>query len=158
MARKDDIKVVSRNKRARHDYEIIDNYEAGVVLKGTEVKSLRQNNTSIQEAYVIIRDGEIFITGWYIAPYKEGNINNVDPTRTRKLLLHKREIERLDAKVRQTGLTLIPLTVYFRDDKVKIEIALARGKKLYDKREDMKRKAQERKMEKLTKESISKYY
>ncbi len=133
-------KVVSDNRRARHDYSILESFEAGVVLKGTEVKSLRQGTTSLQESYITIKNGEMFILGWHIPPYEHGNIFNVDPTRTRKLLMHKRQIENLDAKVAQDGLTLIPLRLYFKEGKLKLELGLARGKKLYDKREDIKKR------------------
>ena len=129
------LKTISTNKRAYHDYFILESYEAGIELKGTEVKSLRQGTTSLNESYITVKGGEIFIIGWHIPPYEQGNIYNHDATRTRKLLLHKREIIKLAEKAKQDGLTIVPLSLYFKDSKIKLQIALARGKKLYDKRE-----------------------
>ncbi len=132
------MKIVSTNSKARRDYEILDKFEAGIELKGTEVKSLRNGSVNINDAYCIIRNGEIFIENMHIAPYSGGNIFNHDPLRRRKLLMHKREIIRLNSKIDQKGLTIVPLKVYFNEKgKAKVEIALARGKHLYDKREDI---------------------
>lgn len=144
MAKSSGIKIISDNRRARHDYHVLESYEAGIVLTGTEVKSLRSGTTSLQESYIIVRNGEMYITGWHIPPYEQGNIHNVDPLRTRKLLMHKKEIERVDAKVRQDGLTLVPLKLYFKDSNVKVEVGLVRGKKLYDKRETIKQRDMDR--------------
>ena len=137
-------KVVATNRKARHDYTIEDTYEAGIVLTGTEVKSLRNGKASIKEAYARVRNGEIFLEGMNITPYEQGNRYNHDPVRTRKLLLHRREIEKLIGGVEQKGLTLIPLELYFKDGRAKVALALGRGKKLHDKRETLKRRVSER--------------
>ena len=128
------MKVITDNRKARHDYYIEDSVEAGIVLKGTEVKSLRAGHVTLKDAYASISNGEIFIEGMHISPYEHGNIFNVDPLRKRKLLLHKRQILRLAQKTQEKGLTLVPLKLYFDHDKVKVDLALAKGKKLYDKR------------------------
>ena len=134
MAKEKGEKLVANNKKAFHDYFIEETFEAGIVLHGTEVKSLRMGKCSIKEAYLRIEGGEMYIYGMHISPYEKGNIFNKDPLRVRKLLLHKYEIMKLAGKVQEKGLTLIPLKVYFKDSKAKVEIALAKGKKLYDKR------------------------
>ncbi len=132
--KKDDVKIVASNRKARHEYFIEDTIEAGIVLKGgTEVKSIRQGRINVKESYAIVENGEVYIYNMHISPYEQGNIYNVDPIRKRKLLLHKREIRRLEAQVMQKGYTLIPLTVYIKDGLVKVELALGKGKKLYDK-------------------------
>lgn len=128
------MKVITDNRKARHDYYIEDSLEAGIVLKGTEVKSIRAGHVTLKDAYASISNGEIFIEGMHISPYEHGNIFNVDPLRKRKLLLHKRQILRLAQKTQEKGLTLVPLKLYFDHDKVKVDLALAKGKKLYDKR------------------------
>jgi SsrA-binding protein len=135
---------VARNPKATHDYHILETWEAGVVLTGTEVKSLRNGQASIKEAYARLRNGEVFLDGMNITPYEQGNRYNHDPVRTRKLLLHRREIEKLIGAVEQKGLTLVPLELYFKNGRAKVVIALGRGKKLHDKREDLKRRAVER--------------
>lgn len=137
-------KLIANNKKAWHDYFIDETFECGIVLSGTEVKSLRQNGCSMKEAFVRVKNGEVFIYGMHIAPYEKGNIFNKDPLRIRKLLMHKREITRLFTKTQEKGLALVPLEAYFQKGRVKIEIALARGKKLYDKRETLKQKASDR--------------
>ena len=137
---KDSFKLVANNKKAYHDYFIIEKYEAGIELFGTEVKSIRMGHCSIKEAYVEIHAGEIFIDGMHIAPYEKGNIFNRDPLRTRKLLMHKSEIRKLGEKIREKGFTLMPLSVYLKGSLVKVEIGLAKGKKLYDKRADIQKK------------------
>ncbi|MCR5418509.1 MAG: SsrA-binding protein SmpB [Lachnospiraceae bacterium] len=137
---KDAMKLISNNKKAYHDYFIDDKYEAGIALFGTEVKSLRMGKCSIKEAYVHIVDGEAYIYGMNISPYEKGNIFNKDPLRERKLLLHKQEIGKLAGKQAEKGFTLVPLQVYFKAGKVKVEIGVARGKKLYDKRQDIAKK------------------
>ena len=137
-------KLIANNKKAWHDYFIDETFECGIVLSGTEVKSLRQNGCSMKEAFVRVKNGEVFIYGMHIAPYEKGNIFNKDPLRIRKLLMHKREITRLFTKTQEKGLALVPLEAYFQKGRVKIEIALARGKKLYDKRESLKQKASDR--------------
>lgn len=128
------MRVITDNRKAKHDYFILETIEAGIVLKGTEVKSMRAGRVNLKESYASIEGGEVFIEGMHISPYEHGNIFNVDPLRKRKLLLHKREILKLEQKVKEKGLTLVPLKVYFDRDKIKIELAVARGKKLYDKR------------------------
>jgi SsrA-binding protein len=133
----DKIKIVTTNRKAYHDYEILETIEAGIVLKGTEVKSLRQGKVSIQDSYAIIKEGEVWLLNMHISPYEYGNIYNHDPLRDKKLLLHKREIIRLSTKVKERGLTLIPLKVYFKNGKAKVELALVRGKKKYEKKEDI---------------------
>ena len=141
------VKVVCRNRRARHEYHIDETYEAGIVLVGTEVKSLRQGRASLAESHAHSVGDELFLFNFHIPPYDHGSINNVDPVRSRKLLLHRREIDRMIGAVSRKGFTLIPLSVYFRDGRAKVEIAVAKGKKLYDKRQDLKRKDQEREMQ-----------
>lgn len=146
------MKIVTTNSKARRDYEILDKFEAGIELRGTEVKSLRNGSANINDAYCIIRNGEIFIENMHIPPYSGGNLFNHDPLRRRKLLMHKREIIRLDSKVDQKGLTIIPLRVYFNDEgKAKVEIALARGKHLYDKREEIAKREMEKNLRKKIK-------
>lgn len=134
----EDIKLVANNKKARHDYFIEKIYEAGLVLKGTEVKSIRQGRVNLKESYVIVKDGEVFVFGIHISPYKEGNIFNEDPLRTRKLLLNKNEIRKISQDVKLAGSTIVPLRLYFKNGRAKLEIALAKGKKLYDKRESQR--------------------
>ena len=147
MSAREAIKLVANNKKAYHDYFIEEKYEAGIELFGTEVKSIRQGKCSIKEAYVTIDHGEAFVEGMNISPYEKGNIFNREPLRKRKLLLHKREIMKLAGQVQAKGYTLMPLQVYFKNGRVKVEIGLARGKKLYDKRDDLKKKAVKREME-----------
>jgi SsrA-binding protein len=138
---------VARNKRARHDYHILETWEAGVVLSGTEVKSLRQGKANLTDAYATVRDGEVFLLNLHISPYEQGNQFNHDPTRTRKLLLHRKEIRRLIGGVERQGLTLVPLELFFNPrGKAKITIALAKGKKLHDRRADERRREDERDM------------
>ena len=140
-------KLIANNKKAYHDYFILEKYEAGIVLHGTEVKSLRMGKCSIKEAFIRIEDGEMFIYGMHISPYEKGNIFNKDPLRIRKLLLHKMEISQLAGNLAEKGFTLVPLQVYFKDGRAKMEIGLARGKKLYDKRQDIAKKDQKRETE-----------
>lgn len=132
--------VVASNRKARHDYNIIESFEAGIALTGSEVKSLRQGRASLQGSFAIVRDGELFLVGMHIPPYAQAGPDQHEPTRTRKLLVHKDEIRHLLGKTTERGLTLIPLQCYFRHGLAKIELGLARGKKLYDRREDLKRK------------------
>lgn len=140
-------KLIANNKKAYHDYFIEDKYEAGIVLHGTEVKSLRMGKCSIKEAFIHPQNGEIYIEHMHISPYEKGNIYNKDPLRPRKLLLHRREIMKLLGQVSQKGYTIVPLQVYLKNSLVKVEIGLARGKKLYDKREDIAKKDQRREAE-----------
>ncbi len=137
-------KLIANNKKAYHDYFILEKYEAGIALAGTEVKSLRMGKCSIKEAFIRIENGEALIYGMHISPYEKGNIFNRDPLRVRKLLLHKSEINKLAGKVQEKGMTLMPLRVYFKGSLVKVEIGLAKGKKLYDKRQDIAKKDQQR--------------
>jgi SsrA-binding protein len=139
-------KDVVTNRKALHNYFIIDRFEAGIALKGTEVKSLRQGSANLQDGFAEIREGEVWLTGMHISPFEKGNINNHDPKRTRKLLMHRQEIRRLTGKVAEKGLTLIPLRVYFKKNIVKIELGLARGKKAYDKREAIAKRDAERQL------------
>lgn len=140
-------KLIANNKKAYHDYFIEESYEAGIALHGTEVKSMRQGKCSIKESFIRIENGEVYVYGMHVSPYEKGNIFNKDPLRIKKLLLHKYEINKLSGKVAEKGLTLVPLQVYFKEGKVKVEIGLARGKKLYDKRQDIAKKDQRREAE-----------
>lgn len=142
------MKLVANNKKAYHDYFIDEKYEAGMVLHGTEVKSLRLGKCSVKEAFVRIENSEVWIYGMHISPYEKGNIFNRDPLRPKKLLMHKDEIRKLTGKISEKGFTIVPLQVYFKDGRAKIEIGLARGKKLYDKRQDIAKKDQRREAEK----------
>ena len=137
-------KLIANNKKAYHDYFILDTYETGISLAGTEVKSLRMGKCSINESFVRIENGEVFIYGMHISPYEKGNIFNKDPLRPRKLLLHKYEINKLLGKTKEKGIAIVPLKVYFKGSLVKVEIGLAKGKKLYDKRQDIAKKDQQR--------------
>lgn len=128
------VRVAATNRKAFHNYYIEDRYEAGIELFGTEVKSIRQGKLNLKDSFCHVKNGELFLYGMHISPYEKGNIFNKDPLRTRKLLMHKREIQKLSAKIQQDGYSLIPLSVYFKHAKVKVELGLARGKKLYDKR------------------------
>ena len=140
-------KVVAQNRRARHDYSILDTYEAGLVLAGTEVKSLRLGRASLTDAYAMIDDGEAWLVGLHIPEYTQGTWTNHAPRRKRKLLLHKSEIDRLVGKTKESGLTIIPLALYFKDGRAKIEIALAKGKKSYDHRQDLAKRDATREVE-----------
>ena len=144
---KDAFKLVANNKKAYHDYFIEDKYEAGIELFGTEVKSIRMGKCSIKESFIRIERGQVYIYGMHISPYEKGNIFNKDPLRVRRLLMHKTEIRRLDSKLAEKGLTLVPLQGYFKGSLVKVEIGLARGKKLYDKRQDTAKKDMKREVE-----------
>ena len=140
---KNGVKVITNNKKAYHDYFVDEHIEAGIQLFGTEIKSLRQGHVNLKDSYCIIEKGEVFVTGMHISPYEKGNIFNRDPLRAKKLLLHKKEISRLYGLVGQQGVTLIPLSVYFKGSLAKVDLGICRGKKLYDKREsDAKRQAQ----------------
>ena len=145
---KESQKLIANNKKAYHDFFIDETYECGIALHGTEVKSMRMGKCSIKEAFVRIEDGEVFVYGMHVSPYEKGNIFNKDPLRVKKLLPHKYEINKLLGKIKEKGYTLVPLQVYFKDGKVKVEIGLARGKKLYDKREAIAKKDQRREAEK----------
>ena len=146
------VKQISKNKKAWHDYFIEDSFEAGIALSGTEVKSVRQGAVNLKDAYCNIKNGEIFVRGMHISPYEKGNIFNKDPMRDRKLLMHKREIRKLQSSVMQEGLTIVPLSVYLKNQYVKVQVGLAHGKKLHDKREDMARRDAKREMDRTIKE------
>lgn len=146
------MKTIAQNKKARHDYFVEETYEAGIELCGTEVKSLRAGRVNLKDSWCSIVDGEIFVNGMHISPYEQGNIFNRDPMRVRKLLMHKKEILKLYGTVKQTGYSLIPITLYFKDSKVKLQVGLCKGKKLYDKRADMAERSAKRDMERAIKE------
>ena len=147
-------KMIANNKKAYHDYFILDTYEAGIALAGTEVKSLRMGKCSIKESFIRIEDGEVFIYGMHISPYEKGNIFNKDPLRTRKLLLNRREIDKLTGMVKQKGVSLVPISLYFKGSLVKLELGVGKGKKLYDKRQDIAKKDAERRMQKAMRQKI----
>ena len=146
------MKTIAQNKKARHDYFVEETYEAVIELCGTEVKSLRAGRVNLKDSWCSIVDGEIFVNGMHISPYEQGNIFNRDPMRVRKLLMHKKEILKLYGTVKQTGYSLIPISLYFKDSKVKLQVGLCKGKKLYDKRADMAERSAKRDMERAIKE------
>jgi len=137
-------KIIATNRKARHDYNIIDSYESGVVLKGTEVKSIRNGNVNLKDSYAVIKNSEVFLLNMHVSPYKQANIFNHEPLRDRKLLLNKMEIKKLLGKVQEKGMTLVPLRLYFKKGRIKVELALVKGKKIYDKRRDIARRDFER--------------
>ncbi len=145
------VKVIAENRKARHDYFVLDTLEAGIELKGTEVKSIRAGAINLKDSFAHAKNGEMFLYNVHISPYEKGNIFNRDPLRPRKLLLHKREILKLSQKVAQDGLTLVPLSVYLKDAKIKVELALCKGKKLYDKRESSARREVDREIDRALK-------
>jgi SsrA-binding protein len=147
MAKAKGEKLIADNRRARHDYHLLDRFEAGVVLTGTEVKVLRDGKATLQQAYAEVRDGEAWLVGLHVPEYTQGNRSNHEPDRARKLLLHRREIDRLYGQVREKGFTLVPTKLYFKDGRVKVELALARGKELHDKRRDIASREAKRQME-----------
>jgi SsrA-binding protein len=144
-------KLIAENRKARHDYQLLERFEAGLVLTGTEVKSLRQGGASLQQAYADVRDGEVWLIGAHIAEYVQANVNNHDPDRDRKLLLHHKEIASLIGKVRERGLTLVPTRMYFKNGRAKVELALARGKERRDKRRDIAKRDADRQIERALK-------
>ena len=145
------MKIVAQNKKAYHDYFILDTYEAGIELQGTEIKSIRKGSVNLKDSFIRIRNDEAFIDNMHIAPYEQGNRFNHEPLRQRKLLLHKKEIKKLQKELKENGLTIVPTKLYFNTSKLKVEIALARGKKLYDKRQDLKEKDSKRDSDKALK-------
>ena len=145
------MKIVSQNKKAYHDFFILDTYEAGIELKGTEIKSVRKGSVNLKDSFIRIKNDEAFIENMHIAPYEQGNRFNHEPLRTRKLLLHKKQIKKLQKEVKENGLTIVPTKLYFNTSKLKVEVALARGKKLYDKRQDLKEKDSKRDSERALK-------
>ncbi len=150
----DNVKLIANNKKAYFDYFVLDKYECGIELFGTEVKSIRMGQCSIKEAWVRIQKGEVFVLGMHINPYERGNIFNKDPLRVRKLLLHKTEIQKLEGKLSEKGLTLVPLRVYLKGSLVKVELGLCKGKKNYDKRDSLQAKDSKREMERAVKENL----
>ncbi len=144
-------KVITVNRKARHDYFVLETFEAGIELVGTEVKSLRQGGVNLKDSWCSVDDGELFVKGMHISPYDKGNIFNRDPFRVRRLLLHKKEIMRLFGKVKQEGLTLIPLSLYFKNNRVKMELGLCKGKQLHDKRQDMAKRDAKREIDRALK-------
>ena len=148
------VKQISKNRKASHDYFVEESFEAGIELFGTEVKSIRQGTLNLKDSYCSFKDGEIFVRGMHISPYEKGNIFNKDPLRVRKLLLHKREILKLSQATKQEGLTVIPLSVYLKGQRVKVQIGLCKGKKLYDKREDASRRDAKREIDRAMKEKL----
>ncbi|MEE1002170.1 MAG: SsrA-binding protein SmpB [Acutalibacteraceae bacterium] len=148
----DSVKIIANNKKAYHEYFVLDKLEAGIELVGTEVKSIRAGRVNLKESWCMIKNGEIFVNGMHISPYEQGNIFNKDPFRVRKLLMHRKEIDRLFGKTKQDGLTLIPLSVYFKNSKVKVEIGLCKGKNLHDKRETLAKKQAQRDIDRAMKE------
>jgi len=146
------IKKVASNKKAYHEYYILEKFEAGIELFGTEVKSIRQGNVNLKESFCMVKDGELFARGMHVSPYEKGNIFNRDPVRPKRLLMHKREIKRLHDRIKQDGLALIPLSVYFKDSRVKLELGLARGKKLHDKRSSESERTSNRDIDRKMKE------
>ena len=152
MPKQQGIKEIAQNRKAFHDYFVLEKYEAGIELAGTEVKSVRAGQVNMKDSYCFIKNGELFLRGMHISPYEKGNIFNRDPVRVRRLLMHKREINRLNSQVMQQGVALIPLSLYFKDSKVKVEIGVCKGKKLYDKREASAKKDAQRDMDRVMKE------
>jgi len=145
------IKTIAENRKARHEYFILESFEAGIELVGTEVKSIRNGNVNLKDSWCSIDNGEIFIKGMHVSPYEKGNIFNRDPLRVRKLLMHRREINKLFGSVKQDGLTIIPISLYFKDSRVKVQIGLCKGKKLYDKREDSAKRDAKREIDRAIK-------
>ena len=152
MGEKKGIKIAAANRKAYHDYFVEDKYEAGIELFGTEVKSIRKGTLNLKDSYCVVKNGEIYVHSLHISPYEQGNIFNKDPDRPKRLLMHKREINRLHALVKQDGYTLVPLSVYFKDSRVKVEVGLCKGKKNYDKRETEAKKSAQRDIERSLKE------
>lgn len=153
---KDKITVVLRNRKARHDYQIVSTIEVGIELRGTEVKSIRQGKVNVTDSYAIIEDGQVFLKNLHISPYAMASQTTYDPIRTRRLLLHKREIRKLTAKTQQQGLTLIPLSLYFKGKRLKIELALAAGRRKYDKRQAIAKAEADRRMKRATERDLGK--
>lgn len=151
MAEKQNFKTIAENRKARHEYFVLESFETGIELFGTEVKSIRQGSVNLKESWVDIENGELFVRGMHISPYEKGNIFNKDPLRTRKLLMHKKEIMRLFGKVKQDGLTLVPLSIYFKGSLVKMQLGLCKGKKLYDKRASDAERSAKRDMDRALK-------
>jgi SsrA-binding protein len=154
MSKNGPIKLIATNRKAYHDYHILETYEAGIVLTGTEVKSVREGKVNLKDSYATIKNGEAFVLNMHISPYHHGTAFNHEPTRTRKLLLHKQEIARLAGKVKERGLTLVPLKIYIKNGYVKLELALAKGKKVYDRRADIAKRDMDRELKREMKYKI----
>ena len=152
MPKKEGIKEIASNRKAFHDYFVLERFEAGIELFGTEVKSIRAGQVNLKDSYCTIREGELFVRGMHVSPYEKGNIFNRDPVRTRRLLMHKREIRKLGERVAQDGVPLVPLSLYFKDSRVKVELGLCKGKKLYDKRDSDAERNAKRDMDRAMKE------
>lgn len=152
MPKQKGVKEITSNRKAFHEYFVLERYEAGIELAGTEVKSVRDGGANLKDSYCAIKDGEIFVRGMHISPYEKGNIFNRDPVRARRLLMHKREIMKLNAAMMQQGIALIPLSLYFKDSRVKVELGVCKGKKLYDKRDDDAKREARRDMDRTLKE------
>ena len=152
MPKKEGIKEIASNRKAFHDYFVLERFEAGIELFGTEVKSIRAGQVNLKDSYCTIREGELFVRGMHVSPYEKGNIFNRDPVRTRRLLMHKREIRRLGDRVAQDGVALIPLSVYFKNSRVKVELGLCKGKKTYDKRDAVAKRDAKREMDRAMRE------
>jgi SsrA-binding protein len=152
MPKQKGVKEITSNRKAFHEYFVLERYEAGIELAGTEVKSVRDGGANLKDSYCAIKDGEIFVRGMHISPYEKGNIFNRDPVRARRLLMHKREITKLNAAMMQQGIALIPLSLYFKDSRVKVELGVCKGKKLYDKRDDDAKREAKRDMDRTLKE------
>lgn len=148
------VKIITKNRKAFHDYHILERFEAGIVLTGTEVKSVRESNINLKDSYAAIRGSEVFLVNSHISPYRHGNINNHDPVRDRKLLLHRDEIDKLVGKIKERGMTVVPLTVYFKQGRVKVELGLAKGKREYDKRADIAKKDMDRELKREAKHKV----
>ena len=153
MPRSKGTKTIAQNRKALHDFFVLDRFEAGIELTGTEVKSIRAGTLNLKDCYARVKDGELWVRGMHISPYKQGSYFNADPDRDRRLLMHKREITRLGSRVRQEGLALVPLSLYFKDGYVKVELGLCKGKKLYDKRSDAAEKSARREIDRKLKEA-----
>lgn len=147
------IKIIAKNKKAYHDYFVLEDFEVGIVLKGTEVKSIRRGSVNLKDSWCSVNNGEIFVNGMHIGAYEQGNIFNTDPIRVRKLLMHKREIDKLFGESKKQGYSIVPLSIYLKSSYVKLNIGLCKGKKLYDKREDMAKRSAQRDIERAMKES-----
>ena len=158
MAKNKNVRVVARNKKAKHDYHIEETFEAGIKLKGTEIKSIRQGKVNLKDSFAMVEDGEVFLHNMHISPYKQGNRYNHDPERVRKLLLHKSEIRSLIGKTQREGYTLIPLSIYIKDHLAKVELSLAKGKNVRDKRREIAKKTAQREMEKAFKDRMKGRY
>ena len=154
MPKQTGIKEIAKNRKAFHEYFVLEKFEAGIELAGTEVKSIRAGNVNLKDSFCTIKDGELFIRGMHISPYEQGNIFNKDPVRPRRLLMHKREIMKLNASVMQDGMALVPLSLYFKDGRVKVELGLCKGKKLHDKRDSEAEKESKRDIDRIMKERI----